>query len=283
MTSTYKNKNNKVAVISGSSSGIGLETSLALARNGFLTYATMRNLKKADSMNILADKERIPIRVIQLDVTDDKSVNDAIQTITSDAGRIDVLVNNAGYGLFGAFEDLSIGEIKDLYETNFFGLVRLTQAVIPTMRKQQSDRIVNLRSGAGIFGFPGGSAYVSSKFTVEGLSESISYELEPFGIKVILVEPGFIKTNFGQAMVIAKKSQDPNSPYSQMMQKVAANSSSMADNAAPADLVANVILEAVTSKEPNLRYLAGKDVETWAANKRTMSDTEFYNVMKNMT
>jgi len=123
MTSTYKNKNNKVAVISGSSSGIGLETSLALARNGFLTYATMRNLKKADSMNILADKERIPIRVIQLDVTDDKSVNDAIQTITSDAGRIDVLVNNAGYGLFGAFEDLSIGEIKDLYETNFFGLV----------------------------------------------------------------------------------------------------------------------------------------------------------------
>jgi hypothetical protein len=97
------------------------------------------------------------------------------------------------------------------------------------------------------------------------------------------VEPGFIKTNFGQAMVIAKKSQDPNSQYSQMMQKVAANSSSMADNAAPADLVANVILEAVTSKEPNLRYLAGKDVETWAANKRTMSDTEFYNMMKNMT
>lgn len=138
MTATYKNKNNKVAVISGSSSGIGLETSLALARNGFLTYATMHNLKKTDSINILADKERIPIKVIQLDVTDDKSVNDAIQTITSDAGRIDVLVNNAGYGFFGAFEDLSIGEIKDVYETNFFGLVRLTQAVIPTMRKQQS-------------------------------------------------------------------------------------------------------------------------------------------------
>jgi len=283
MTAMYKNQNNKVAVISGSSSGIGLETSLTLARNGFLTYATMRNLKKADSINTLADKEKIPLKVIHLEVTDDKSVNDAIRTITLDVGRIDVLVNNAGYGLFGAFEDLSIQEIKDLYETNFFGLVRLTQAVLPTMRKQHSGRIVNLSSGAGIFGFPGGSAYVSSKFAVEGLSESISYELEPFGIKVILVEPGFIKTNFGQAMVIAKKSQNPNSPYSQMMQKVAANSSSMADNAAPADLVANVILEAVTSKEPNLRYLAGKDVETWAANKRTMSDTEFYNMMKNMT
>jgi short-subunit dehydrogenase len=152
------------------------------------------------------------------------------------------LVNNAGYGLFGAFEDLSTEGIKNLHETNLFGLVRVTQAVLPTMRRQKSGVIVNLSSGAGIFGFPGGSAYVSIKFVVEGLSESIQYELEPFGIKVILVEPGFIKTNFGQAMVIAKKSQDPNSPYSQMMQKVAANSSSMADNGAPAELVANVIL-----------------------------------------
>jgi NAD(P)-dependent dehydrogenase (short-subunit alcohol dehydrogenase family) len=151
------------------------------------------------------------------------------------------------------------------------------------MRRQQSGIIVNLSSGAGIFGFPGGSAYVSSKFAVEGLSESISYELEPFGIKVILVEPGFIKTNFGQAMVIAKKSQDPNSPYSEMMQKVAANSSSMADKGAPAELVANVILEAVSSKkEPNLRYLAGKDIETWAANKRSMSDAEFRSMIGKM-
>jgi NAD(P)-dependent dehydrogenase (short-subunit alcohol dehydrogenase family) len=283
MTSTQDNTQNKmVAVVSGSSSGIGLQTSLTLARNGFLTYATMRNLKKAEIVNKLSDKEKISIKIIQLDVTDDKSVYDAIQTIISEAGRIDVLVNNAGHGLFGAFEDCSIEEIKDLYETNLFGLVRLTQAVLPTMRRQQYGRIINLSSGAGIFGFPGGSAYVSSKFAVEGLSESISYELEPFGIKVILVEPGFIETNFGQAMVIAKRSQDPSSPYSQMMQKVAANSSSMADNAAPAALVADVILEAVTSKEPKLRYLAGKDVETWAANKKIMSDAEFRSMIGKM-
>jgi len=149
------------------------------------------------------------------------------------------------------------------------------------MRRQQYGRIINLSSGAGIFGFPGGSAYVSSKFAVEGLSESISYELEPFGIKVILEEPGFMETNC-QAMVIAKRSQDPSSLYSQMMQKVAANSSSMADNAAPAALVADVILEAVTSKEPKLRYLAGKDVETWAANKKIMSDGEFRSMIGKM-
>lgn len=163
-----------------------------------------------------------------------------------------------------------------------FGLIRVTQVVLPIMRKQQSGIIVNVSSGAGLFGYPGGSAYVSTKFAIEGLSESIAYELDPFGIKVVLIEPGFIKTNFANAMVIAKKAQDPNSPYSQMMQRVGANSSKMAMNGSSVEVVAKVILEAVTSKNPNLRYLAGKDVETWAANKKTMSDTEFYNMIKNV-
>ena len=163
-----------------------------------------------------------------------------------------------------------------------FGLIRVTQIVLPIMRKQQSGIIVNVSSGAGLFGYPGGSAYVSTKFAVEGLSESMSYELEPFGIKVVLIEPGFIRTNFANAMVIAKKAQDPSSSYSQMMQRIAANSSKMAMNGSSVDVVAKVILEAVTNKNPNLRYLAGKDVETWAANKKTMSDTEFYNMIKNV-
>ena len=216
------NPNQKVAVITGSSSGIGLETSLTLARNGFLTYATARSLKKGAIINTLAtDKEKLPIKVVQLDVTDNQqSVNNAIQTIVSETARIDILVNNAGYGLGGAFEDLSIEEIKNLYETNVFGLIRVTQVVLPIMRKQQSGIIVNVSSGAGLFGYPGGSAYVNTKFAVEGLSESMSYELEPFGIKVVLIEPGFIRTNFANAMVIAKKAQDPSSPYSQMMQRI---------------------------------------------------------------
>src|SRR5919106_1789134 len=148
------------------------------------------------------------------------SVSDAIDHILSEAGRIDILVNNAGYGLGGALEDLSMEEIQSQYETNLFGLIRVIQAVLPIMRKQQSGTIVNISSGAGIFGYPGGSAYVSTKFAVEGLTESMAYELEPFGIKVILIEPGVIKTNFAQANVIAKKSQNSNSPYSQIMQKM---------------------------------------------------------------
>ena len=274
----------KVAIVTGSSSGIGLETSVSLAQNGFLTYATMRNLDKSSIIKTAADNESLPIKVVQLNVADNRMINNAIQAIVSEAGRIDILVNNAGYGLVGAFEDLSIDdEIKNQYETNVFGLMRVTQAVLPIMRRQKSGIIVNVSSGAGLFGYPGGSAYVSTKFAVEGLSESMAYELEPFGIRVVLIEPGFIKTNFANAMVLAKKAQDPSSPYSEMMQRIQANSNEMAKNASSVDVVSKAILEAVKSKSPNLRYLVGKDVEAWAASKKTMGDTEFHNMMQNLT
>jgi NAD(P)-dependent dehydrogenase (short-subunit alcohol dehydrogenase family) len=270
----------KVAVVTGTSTGIGYETSLMLARNGFLTYATMRNLNKSENIKLIATKEKLPIHIKQLDVTDDASVKDTVQTILSEIGRIDVLVNNAGYVLSGAFEDLTMDEIKAQYETNVFGLIRTTQAVLPTMRNQKSGIIVNISSAAGRFGYPSGSAYVSTKFAVEGLSESMSYELEPFGIKVVVVEPGVIRTNIFNSVVVAKKSQDPNSPYSQIMQKMATGFENMLKNASSPELVAKVVLNAVTNEDPNLRYLAGKDVETWLDSKRNMSDEEFYKMMK---
>jgi NAD(P)-dependent dehydrogenase (short-subunit alcohol dehydrogenase family) len=269
----------KVAVVTGSSTGIGYETSLTLARNGFLTYATMRNLNKSENMKMVATKENLPIRIKQLDVTDDISVTNAVQAISSEAGRIDVLVNNAGYGLNGAFEDLAMDEIKAQYETNVFGLIRMTQAVLPIMRRQKSGAIVNISSGAGRFGFPSGSAYVSTKFAVEGLSESMSYELEPFGIKVAIVEPGVIRTNFADGLVVAKKSKDRSSPYSQLMQKAANGFEKMMKNASSPDLVANVVLKAIRNEKPSLRYLAGNDVEEWLG-KRNMADEDSYKMMK---
>ena len=272
--------NHKVAVVTGSSSGIGFESSLLLARNGFLTYATMRNLNKSESIESIATKENLPIHIKQLDVTDDTSVKNAIEAISSETGRIDILVNNAGYGLNGAFEDLAMDEIKAQYETNVFGLIRTTQAVLPIMRRQKSGTIINISSGAGRFGFPGSSAYVSTKFAVEGLSESMSYELEPFGIRVVLVEPGVIKTNFVDGMVIAKKSQDPKSPYSQIIQKMATGFEEMMKNGSSPGLVAKVVLNAPTNENPSLRYLAGNDVEQWLGSKRNMSDEDFYKMMK---
>ncbi|MFL6321073.1 MAG: SDR family oxidoreductase [Nitrososphaeraceae archaeon] len=279
-SSSLSSAKDRIAIVTGSSSGIGYEISLTLARNGLLTYATMRNLNKAENIKSVATKENLPVRVKQLDVTDDTSVKNAIQAISSETGRIDVLVNNAGYGLNGALEDLAMDEIKTQYETNVFGLIRTTQAVLPIMRKQKTGIIVNISSGAGRFGFPGGSAYVSTKFAVEGLSESMSYELEPFGIRVVIVEPGVIRTNFGDGLIVARKSQDPNSPYSQIMQKMVSSFEEMMKNASSPNLVAQVVLNAVRDENPNLRYLAGNDVEQWLGTKRNMSDEEFYKMMR---
>ena len=272
----------KVAVVTGSSSGIGYETALVLARNGFTTFATMRNPGKAGQIESVASKEKLPIHVAQLDVTSDSSVRNAIQQIMAKARRIDLLVNNAGYGLTGAFEDLSIDEIRGVYDTNFFGVIRVTQTVLPIMRKQASGRIINISSGAGRLGYPGGSAYVSTKFALEGLSESMAYELEPFGIRIVLVEPGVIRTKFGSGMVIAKKAQDPSSPYSQMMQKMGSNLQQLEKNGSDPDLVARTVLTAATARNPELRYLAGKDVEAWVESRRKLSDSDFISSMKQM-
>jgi NAD(P)-dependent dehydrogenase (short-subunit alcohol dehydrogenase family) len=273
--------NHKVALVTGSSSGIGYETSLMLARNGFLTYATMRNLKKSENIKSVAEKEKLPLKVVGLDVTDDGSVKNAMQSITAESSTIDVLVNNAGYALNGAFEDIAMEELKAQYETNLFGVTRVTQAVLPFMRKQKSGIIVNISSGVvPMGGFPGGSAYVSTKFAIEGLSGSMRYELEPLGIKVVLVEPGVIGTNFVNAVVSAKKSRDPNSPYSQIMQKMAASFEEVMKNASSPELVARVVLKAITDENPSLIYIAGKDIEQLKEAKGSMSDEEFYRMMK---
>ncbi|TVP40740.1 SDR family oxidoreductase [Candidatus Nitrosocosmicus arcticus] len=273
----------RVAVVTGSSSGIGFEISLMLARHGFITYATMRDLQKRSILKSIADKENIPLKCIQLDVTNDISTKQAIETIVKESNKIDVLVNNAGYGLSGALEDLSINEIKIQFDTNFFGLIRATQAVLPIMRKQKSGAIVNISSGLGRFGIATSSAYASSKFAIEGLTESISYELEPFGIRTILVEPGIIKTNFIKAAVLAQKSTDPNSPYFQFMNNMEDGMKKLIESGEKPEYVARVVLDAINDNNPKLRYLAGKDVEQIMEIKNKVSDEDFHNMIKKMS
>jgi NAD(P)-dependent dehydrogenase (short-subunit alcohol dehydrogenase family) len=253
---------------------------LILARNGFKTYATMRNIEKGVSLNSIAEKENLFIKIVQLDVTDQSSVKNAVETIHDESGKIDVLINNAGYGLVGALEDVSMEEIKSQFETNFYGLIRVTQAVLPIMRNQGSGKIVNISSGAGRFGFPTGSIYVSTKFAVEGLSESLAYEVEPFGIKIILVEPGVIKTNFFNASNTTKKSLNPNSPYFKMYQNMGSGFSKMIENGSTPDVVAKTVLEAISNDMPKLRYLAGNDVKQLLEGKTNMSDEDFFSMMK---
>ena len=277
-------KAQSVALITGSSSGIGFETALHLARNGFKTYASMRNLEKSKNIAQVAKEEKLPLEVVQLDVNDDISVKQAIDKIVAaEDRRIDVLVNNAGYGLLGALEDLTIEEIKAQFETNFFGVIRVTQQVLPIMRKQKSGIIVNISSVGGRMGIPSLSAYHSTKFALEGLSESISYELEPFGIRVVVIEPGFIRTNIMNSSMTAKKAVDPKSPYFSLTQQLERSFKSAMENtsaSSPPEEVAKVVLQAVTSESPKLRYTVGNDASSMIRAKTTMSDTEFGGLIK---
>ena len=269
----------KVAVVTGSSSGIGFETSLALARDGYFTYATMRDVKKAAEIQKITDEESLPLKIIELDVDNEESAENAINAIIQEKNRIDVLVNNAGWGIWGTGEDVSIEEFKAQFETNFFSVVRMIQKVAPTMRKQGSGNIVNISSVAGRIGLPASTAYVSSKFAVEGLSESLRYELGEFGINVIIIEPGVIKTNFFDSMKTAKKA-DVGETYRDITLKVITGVKMMAEMGTPPKEVAQVIINSLKEEKPLPRYIVGNDAAMFMESKKMKTDIEFENYMK---
>jgi NAD(P)-dependent dehydrogenase (short-subunit alcohol dehydrogenase family) len=273
----------KVAIVTGSSSGMGFETSLILARNGFYTYATMRKLEGEGSKQLtdITKSENLPLQIIRLDVNDDKSVKNAINTIAKEKDRIDVVVNNAGYDLMGALEETSMEELKGQFETNFFGAVRVIQAVIPIMRKQKGGTIVNITSLGGRVSFPLNSAYHATKFAFEGLSESIQYELEPFGIKIIVIEPGGVGSNFMKNLKMASKASDPsNSPYGSIQNSISEYFKQWLQSAIHPSEVAKTILHAVTSNNPEFRYVVGKDAMMTLESRKSMSDREFQGMIK---
>jgi short-subunit dehydrogenase len=296
--------NKKVAVVTGSSTGIGYETCLALAHNGYLTYATMRNIKKSKEIEKIIHDKNLQIKIIEMDVDKDDSVKNAIEKIIDENKQIDILVNNAGYGLFGAMEDLSVSEIKNQFETNVFGVIRVTQRVLPIMRHQRNGIIVNISSIAGLVGIPAQSGYVATKFAVEGLSESLSYELEPFGIKIILIEPGPINTEFVKDIILPNnkykiddnknqidtekdyKDNSSFSPYNNTIKKFLSFYYKAIDNALPPSVVADKIIQAIekVSNEKNdcslLRVTIGKDSEKYSKLKKELKDNEFHKIIK---
>ncbi len=268
----------KVALVTGSSSGIGLETCLALAREGYHTFASMRDTGKDSALQKVAKKENLSIEVIPLDVEKEDSIKSAILKVMADVGRIDVLVNNAGYGLFGCLEDVPVEGFKKQFETNFFGIIRLIQEVAPIMRKQGEGFIINISSVAGRIGFPGSTPYISSKFALEGLSESIRYELGQFGIKVIIIEPGVIKTKFFSSMKVVEPK--PDSPYKEITDKVISAVKMMAEMGTHPDEVAKAVIKAINAKEPLPRYVVGNDASMFLEAKKMKTDIEFENYLK---
>jgi NAD(P)-dependent dehydrogenase (short-subunit alcohol dehydrogenase family) len=271
------NYNKKVAVVTGSSTGIGFETALLLARSGFHTYATMRDLKKSKNMVEIANAENLPLEVLQLDVNDDTSVKGAIGKIAAENNRIDVIVNNAGYGLFSPLEDVTLDQVREQFETNFFGAIRVMHEVIPTMRRQRNGTIVNVSSLVGRVGLPLSSAYVATKFALEGLSESMIYELNEFGINIILIEPGVIKTNFLENLKTADTTIKSESPYADLVDRTTKEFGKMMKTNSSPKIVAEVVLNAITSKDPEFRYVVGDDAKSIMNIRKNSSEKEFEN------
>jgi NAD(P)-dependent dehydrogenase (short-subunit alcohol dehydrogenase family) len=234
----------------------------------------MRNLNKSKLFET-ALKEKIPLTVAQLDVNDHASVNDAIGTILKENGRIDVLVNNAGYSVFGSLEELSLEEIKDEFETNFFGAVRAAKAVIPAMRKQSRGTIVNISSVGGKVGLlPFLTAYHASKFAIEGFTESLRQELDDLNINIILIEPGYVSSGFLDNSKYAKGFDSNKSPYAKKVEQVFQGFESITAYSSHPSKVAKTILDVLNSPNPELRNPVGKDADSIFKTRAELSDKE---------
>jgi NAD(P)-dependent dehydrogenase (short-subunit alcohol dehydrogenase family) len=244
----------KAVLITGCSTGIGRATAEHLAANGWTVYASARKIES------LADLAAKGCKLLALDVCDETSMRTAVDAVEKAEGAVGVLINNAGYGQEGAVEEVSMSEVRRQFETNVFGLTRLSQLVLPGMRRQGWGKIVNLSSVGGKLTFPGGGFYHATKHAVEALSDALRFEVKPFGIDVIVIEPGAIKTRFGDTAIhsigAATESQSPYAAFNKLVaQRInEAYKGPMAMMAAGPEAVAKVIAKAITARRPKTRY-----------------------------
>ncbi|MCQ6557727.1 SDR family oxidoreductase [Paenibacillus mendelii] len=248
----------KVAFVTGTSSGIGLLSAVALAHAGYRVVASMRDLDKSGPLLESASRQGVAERLscVQLDVTDHAAIDQTIEEIAGKLGGIDLLVNNAGFAVGGYVEEVPMEAWRAQMETNFFGLVAVSRSIIPIMRRQRSGHIINISSLSGRFGFPGYAPYAASKFAVEGFSEALRHELLPFGVHVILVEPGAFKTSIWQKGFEQIYAQ-PDSPYQAGMEAVLRYSRKAAETSPDPQQVAELIVRIARTEAPHLRYPVG--------------------------
>lgn len=257
-----------VAIVTGASSGIGNVTARRLSSLGWTVYAGARRMER------MAPLAEAGIHVMALDVTDDGSTVTCVERVLAESGRVDVLVNNAGYGSYGALEDVSIEEARRQVEVNLFGLARLTQLVLPHMRAQRSGTIVNVSSMGGKMYEPLGSWYHATKFAVEGLSDSLRLEVAPFGIHVVVVEPGAIKTEWGTIAANSLLDTSGETAYADQALRQARLLSSARLGSSP-DVVAKAIVRAVSTSRPRTRYVVGAGARPLLLARRLLPDRAF--------
>ena len=261
-----------VVIVTGTSTGIGLATAVHFARAGHDVHAAVRNPDSATELEAVIATERLPIRVVTIDVDDAGSVTRGVREVLDRAGRVDILVNNAGIGGGGPIEDVPVDWVKTLFETNYFGVIRMTQAVLPGMRQQRGGAIVNISSIAGRVAIAGHGHYCAVKHALEAASEALAQEVQAFGIRVAIVEPGVVTTPI---FTKAKRFADPQSPYIEHVRRLLLFYQMQSKHASqPADAAA-VIYEAATTGKPRLRWRVGEDARLLDEGRRRMSDEDF--------
>lgn len=265
---------NQTIFITGASSGIGKETAKLFQSKGWNVVATMRNPEKETELNQLDN-----VLVTKLDVLDNDTIQSALHSGLQKFGTIDVLLNNAGYGAYGPLESFSREQIARQFNTNVIGLLEVTQAILPHFRKNQNGIIINISSIGGKMTFPLGSLYHGTKFAVEGISESLHYEVEQFGGQVKIIEPGMIATDFGGRSFVFSNDETM-SEYQKTVGALMTALPVMTQNASPASVVAEVILEAATDGKKQLRYTAGEDAKALIANRKMYDDETFIGGIK---
>ena len=266
----------KTILITGASSGIGEATAKHFHANGWNVVATMRNPDSAGSLAVLDN-----VHLTRLDVTDPGSISDAVMAGIDRFGRIDVLLNNAGYGAYGALEAFSMELIRRQFDTNVIGLLEVTKTVLPHMRANRAGTIINISSIGGQITFPLGTLYHGTKFAVEGLSEALHYELEPLGISVRIIEPGMIKTDFGGSSFDFAMDEDL-SDYAPMAKAMGRVFGKLASNPSAPATVAEVIWEAANDTGKRLRFRAGADAVELLDNRKAQDDATFIGRIKQL-
>ena len=270
----------KAVLVTGCSSGIGRATADRLAQHGWTVYATARRL---DSIADLAEKG---CRTLPLDVCDEDSMREAVRAIVGDEGAVGVLINNAGYSQSGAVEEVPMEAVRHQFETNVFGLVRLTQLVLPAMRAQRWGKIVNVSSMGGRLTFPGGGYYHATKHAVEAISDALRFEVRGFGVDVIVIEPGLIKTSFGETAAGSVESATPaDGPYAEFNSAVARESAQIYEGplarlGAGPEAVARVIEKAITAHRPKTRYPVTASARLALIQRRLLTDRAWDRVMR---
>jgi NAD(P)-dependent dehydrogenase (short-subunit alcohol dehydrogenase family) len=259
----------RVALVTGASSGIGAATARRLARAGFTVYGAAR---RADR---LAELAAHGVRPLAMDLTDDASLVAGVERIVAEAGRVDLLVNNAGYGSYGAVEDVPLDEARRQIEVNVLGLARLIQLVLPTMRTQRSGRIVNVTSIGGRITTPFGGWYHASKFAVEGLSDALRQELAPFGVDVVVIEPGAIRTEWSGIAMDSGIAASGDGAYGDRVRAAAKGFANAESRASDPDVVARAIEKAATVRRPRTRYAIGSGAKPILAARRVLGDRAF--------